>query len=545
MPERLIQIYTPIKARWDILTRRQQIQLISVVAVLLLALVLILFFAFRTSWVVLYNNRDFTEISQVSSALDEAGIRNRPSSCYSRIYVPARNRIDAHGVALRSANVAATLPLEDAISLTGLGTTEAERAAILLGAAQSDVANMLTGIDFITRAQVNITPAERNLMLRPNQPQASMGVTIHTTRHVSPTEGRLLAEMVRTMVLGLELENIVIMDQHGNGVFVGNMVPESDSAMDVWNMRNRQEQRTTDSIETALLNTFDDLTILHHFAYEDRIDEEVRITVRTAPDGTEDGLPTFLQTSQQEAEGMLGWNWGPGLGANQQATPAYMMGDPSLARASARDRTVSFEHNIYDRITRVGPGGMIPEASNIAVIAVRDIIVCESTFFQRNGEATQEDWWYIEENTPRSVNIVEGDEVEEIRMVIAAGTGIPLANVGVMIQERFIIIPVEDTPLPIATIIMLAVLLLLILMLIIALLARRKEDEEDEVEPELSVEDLLATTQLEEAKEEASRLEEIDYEKENEVKKQIDKFVNEKPEAVAALLRNWLNAEEW
>jgi flagellar M-ring protein FliF len=92
---------------------------------------------------------------------------------------------------------------------------------------------------------------------------------------------------------------------------------------------------------------------------------------------------------------------------------------------------------------------------------------------------------------------------------------------------------------------MLAVLLLLIAMLIIALLARRKEEEEEDVEPELSVEDLLATTQLEEAKDEEQRLKEIDYEQENEIKKQIDKFVNEKPEAVAALLRNWLNAEEW
>jgi flagellar biosynthesis/type III secretory pathway M-ring protein FliF/YscJ len=29
------------------------------------------------------------------------------------------------------------------------------------------------------------------------------------------------------------------------------------------------------------------------------------------------------------------------------------------------------------------------------------------------------------------------------------------------------------------------------------------------------------------------------------VKKHIEKFINEKPDAVAALLRNWLNIEEW
>lgn len=40
-------------------------------------------------------------------------------------------------------------------------------------------------------------------------------------------------------------------------------------------------------------------------------------------------------------------------------------------------------------------------------------------------------------------------------------------------------------------------------------------------------------------------LEEIDYFKENEIKKHISKFVDKHPEAVASLLRNWINVEEW
>jgi flagellar M-ring protein FliF len=93
---------------------------------------------------------------------------------------------------------------------------------------------------------------------------------------------------------------------------------------------------------------------------------------------------------------------------------------------------------------------------------------------------------------------------------------------------------------------MLSLLGILILMLSFALIRRQKPiEDEEEVEPELSVEDLLVSTQREEAQEEAERLESIDYAQENEIKLQIEKFINEKPEAVAALLRNWLNAEEW
>jgi len=170
--------------------------------------------------------------------------------------------------------------------------------------------------------------------------------------------------------------------------------------------------------------------------------------------------------------------------------------------------------------------------------------VCEATFFQRNPEATMDEWWALIDALPESHTANAGEEVETIRQWIVAATGIPPGNIGVSIQEIFNIIHAEETTLPISTIIMLIVLGILLLLLLLFILMRKKEEEE-EIEPELSVEDLLATTQLEEAKEEEARLKEIEYETDNEIKKQIDKFVTEKPEAVAALLRNWLNAEEW
>ena len=62
--------------------------------------------------------------------------------------------------------------------------------------------------------------------------------------------------------------------------------------------------------------------------------------------------------------------------------------------------------------------------------------------------------------------------------------------------------------------------------------------EVTELEPELSVEQLLATTK------ENQSIEDIDFNEISEVRRMIEKFVDEKPDAVAQLLRNWLN-EEW
>ena len=62
-------------------------------------------------------------------------------------------------------------------------------------------------------------------------------------------------------------------------------------------------------------------------------------------------------------------------------------------------------------------------------------------------------------------------------------------------------------------------------------------EELSEEEEELSVEDLLQSTQQEE-------LENIEAEQKSEARKLIENFVDENPEAVATLLRNWLD-EDW
>ena len=59
-----------------------------------------------------------------------------------------------------------------------------------------------------------------------------------------------------------------------------------------------------------------------------------------------------------------------------------------------------------------------------------------------------------------------------------------------------------------------------------------------EQEEELSVEDMLQTTQ-----EQQPALEEIELENKSEVRIAVEKFVDDNPDAAAALLRNWLNGD--
>ena len=83
----------------------------------------------------------------------------------------------------------------------------------------------------------------------------------------------------------------------------------------------------------------------------------------------------------------------------------------------------------------------------------------------------------------------------------------------------------------------LAVLIFLLLGFVVFKATRPVKEEE--LEPELSVETLLESTKAAE-----EQLEDIGYAEKSQTRLLIEKFVEEKPEAAAALLRNWLE-EDW
>ena len=66
-----------------------------------------------------------------------------------------------------------------------------------------------------------------------------------------------------------------------------------------------------------------------------------------------------------------------------------------------------------------------------------------------------------------------------------------------------------------------------------------RSEKVEEIQPEISVESLLEATA-----ESQEQLEDIGYNEKSEVRLMIEKFVDENPDAVASLLRNWLN-EDW
>jgi len=123
--------------------------------------------------------------------------------------------------------------------------------------------------------------------------------------------------------------------------------------------------------------------------------------------------------------------------------------------------------------------------------------------------------------------------------LVANATGIPVANISIVAYDVPIFQAEEGfsiSPANIAQIVL--IILVLALLAIVVFTTLRKEKKEEPMEEELSVENMLATTQ------EHQLVEDIDTESKSEVWKMVEKFVDENPESAAALMRNWLN-EDW
>ena len=82
------------------------------------------------------------------------------------------------------------------------------------------------------------------------------------------------------------------------------------------------------------------------------------------------------------------------------------------------------------------------------------------------------------------------------------------------------------------------IVIILALLAVVVFSSLKREKPAVEQEEELSVEDMLQTTQ-----EQQPALEEIELENKSEVRIAVEKFVDDNPDAAAALLRNWLNGD--
>lgn len=545
MPERVIGFLQPIKDRWTALDQVQKIRIAAAVLVVLVILAITVFLTTRTVYQVAIRGLTHIDAMQVATILEENEIRNRivPDGIFEAVEVDqdrvhdARLLIDTRGlVADRD------FTYEDALSFSGIGATETVTRQNLLRARQTDLERAITAMDGVIWAQVELDLPDANRFFVQTTDPARASALIRSTRRLTNAEGAGIARFISRSVRGLELENIEVLDTDYNMLFSGQALEDEDSLLsELQELMVRQRTQVHGQVRDLFRHFYDNVEVASNLAYPRTMTNAERVTFAAPDQMEESGLVLTERTLNANARGVQ-TAFEPGLVPNQAVIPTYPFGvggDMAASQAEA-DRLFALDE-LRESIVEI-PSGFIPDQSVITVSLVRFVMHDQGSMMRRNGEFTEDDWLEFQMNTNHELIENDAQMLAYIQSVSTA-TGIPVDNITVRAWAVPQFVDYVPTPVALNQIIMYAILALLLGLLAFGLIRRTQMIEDEEIEPELSVEDLLVSTQMEEAIEE-ELLESIGFEEGSEAMRKINEFIDDKPEAAASLLRHWLNEAE-
>lgn len=206
-----------IKEYWRSRSKKQKIQLVSMIAGTILFVSVITFFLTRTEMAPLYSNLSPSETGAIKENLDQRGVKSEIADGGTTILVP-KEKVDQLKVELAAEGIPDSGSIDYSFfsEKTGIGMTENEFNLLKLEAMQTELANLIKEIDGIKDAKVMITLPEKSVFVTEGEETASASIVLQTEPgyKFSDKQIRALYHLVSKSVPNLPKENIAIMNQN-------------------------------------------------------------------------------------------------------------------------------------------------------------------------------------------------------------------------------------------------------------------------------------------------------------------------------------------
>lgn len=532
MQDRLKAILQRIKDWWMKFNKTQRALFISITAVVIIAIVILAIVFTRTTTVVLKECTSASEATEVRTLLSDSNISCIIDENYV-VRVNEENYVEAKLV-LGSNNIPSDgYSLNDAVS-GGFTDTAANQKKKYTAYLESKFSKDLESMDGIKKARVTISfPDSDNTIFSENE-DASITAMLTLTKEMTEEQATAIGLTLATNVGSNNTNNVVIMDNNANLLYYGGTSNSYSVSSASQKVQTQLENAIIAKAKQLLLATdlYSEVTV------SPKLDvnfDEVEIIDHTykAPEGSDEGLKKHSYEVNStgaiaDASGVAGTE------SNDQDT-TYEIQNADGTTSEYTLKEYDWYQNETVTTTKPASGKINYDNSSVSIVAMKYNVLNEE---DAEAQGLLEDMTWEEYKAANS-DPVETEVDEKYTSIVATGTGIDKDDVSILAYSRYIFYDKEAaTTSPFLVIeIILAVLIAGLLVFIIIRSTRPVAVEE--TEPELSVEDMLATT-----KEKQQPLEEIDLQDKSETRIAIEKFVDENPEAVALLLRNWLN-EGW
>ena len=217
MKEKLNLYFTRVKTSWETRSSKQKTTLLTSIIAFIVIISVVLYFVTKPNMVPLYSELTPSETGSIKESLDSKGISSEITDGGTTIKVPKQNVDD-----LKVQLAAEGIPKSGSIDYSffsqnaGFGMTDNEFNVIKLDAMQTELANLIKGIDGVNDAKVMITLPEKGIFVSDGEKPASASIVLNTKPGYEFDEKQIksLYHLVSKSVPNLPTENIVIMNQY-------------------------------------------------------------------------------------------------------------------------------------------------------------------------------------------------------------------------------------------------------------------------------------------------------------------------------------------
>lgn len=531
MEERLKSIPIKLMGFWNKYTGKQKATIISVSATVVFTLIILGVMLTSPKMVTLITCESTKEASEVKDLLEGEGIAMEISDNGLVISVNKSDMADAT-IALGANNIPADgYDISTALS-GGFSTTEADKQKKYKLYLESKLADTLKTMEGVKEAAVSLSIPEEDgtIISQELDTYASVMLTLDAT--LSDEAPTVMAKYVATAVGNKTTDSVVIIDSNGNLLFSG-----EDNSTTVGNasnqfaVKNQAETLVKKQVKDVMLgtNVYDNIEVAPNLAISFDVVNQTEHSY-TPADGQEQGLLSHEELYENETTG--GTSGVPGTDSNSNTT--YVIEDSATSASTTTETSKDYTPNEKITDTQFAPGAVNYTTSSISIVATNFVVYNEDDLQAQGALSNMTFAEYIAANDVKTLTTVD----PTFYTMVSKATGIAEENISIVAYDVPFFQASEGSGRTWTDYLMIIMIVLILALLGFVIFKSTRPIEILETEPELSVEALLASTK------EASPLDNIDFNDKSEARKLIERFVDENPEAVAQLLRNWLN-EDW
>jgi len=511
MGETIQQFKNQLNEYWQSIDKSKKKKIIIIGIIVLLSMLILTFIFTRTDYEVLYKDLSLEDVGQITEILDEMGVKwKTPKDDPTTILVPSELK-DKVKIQLASEGLPKNgYSFMDVFNESSWSMTDYDKRERMKYALQNELASTISQIDGIKSATVYINFGDdTNFVLEDDKKETTASVFIEKSYNRSLDSKAITAiqHLVASSV-NMDPEKVDVIDDDGN--HLSGDTSESDLLLtDQLTIKSNLENKINNSLKKFLENIFGSGNVDVRSSVSINFDSEKTTSVEFSPpiEGSEEGLIRSIEEVEEHVTGGAA----EGVAGEDSNIPDDTITEENQESYNKSSSTINYELNQINKEISKAPGQV--EDITVAILINSNVLV--------DGVLTQA----TERDIENLVQAATGLNTRQVEVMAANFESIasetPIAG---SIFDRL-----KDVNWPV----WLAALVGIFIVSGLIIRRRRKGLLEQMREAQYQ-EDEKSTIRAE--------VEDLELEaSESEKKEKIDRFVDKNPEAVAQLLRSWLN----